>query len=66
MLFRSVASPGLPASGTLQERLDAVEAMVLREALERHRWNKTRVASELGLSRVGLRAKLQRLGLEAP
>ena len=62
----SVASPGLPASGTLQERLDAVEAMVLREALERHRWNKTRVAAELGLSRVGLRAKLQRLGLEAP
>ena len=61
-----VASPGLPASGTLQERLDAVEAMVLREALERHRWNKTRVAAELGLSRVGLRAKLQRLGLEAP
>ncbi|MBQ0931683.1 sigma-54-dependent transcriptional regulator [Ideonella alba] len=58
------APAGLPASGTLQERLDAVEAMVLREALERHRWNKTRVAAELGLSRVGLRAKLLRLGLE--
>ena len=57
MLFRS-------ASGTLQERLDALEAMVLREALMRHRWNKTRVAAELGLSRVGQRAKLQRLGLD--
>ncbi|MCA0175804.1 MAG: sigma-54 dependent transcriptional regulator [Proteobacteria bacterium] len=51
----------LPARGTLQERLDAVEAMILKEALLRHRWNKTQAAQELGLSRVGLRAKLQRL-----
>ena len=54
----------LPASGTLAERLDSIEAMVLRETLLRHRWNKTRAAQELGLSRVGLRAKLQRFGLE--
>jgi hypothetical protein len=32
----------LPATGTLQERLDAIEAMVLREVLLRLRWNKTR------------------------
>ena len=54
----------LPASGTLAERLDSIEATVLRETLLRHRWNKTRAAQELGLSRVGLRAKLQRFGLE--
>ena len=54
----------LPAVGTLAERLDSIEAMVLRETLLRHRWNKTRAAQELGLSRVGLRAKLQRFGLE--
>jgi len=54
----------LPATGTLAERLDAIEAMVLRETVLRHRWNKTRAAQELGLSRVGLRAKLQRFGLE--
>ena len=54
----------LPQSGTLQERLDAIEAMVLRETLLRLRWNKTHAAKELGLSRVGLRAKLQRFGLE--
>ncbi|RZS57891.1 sigma-54-dependent transcriptional regulator [Sphaerotilus mobilis] len=54
---------GLPANGTLQERLDAIEARLLREALLRQRWNKTRVADELGLSRVGLRAKMQRFGL---
>jgi len=56
--------PGLPASGSLQERLDAIEAMVLRETMLRHKWNKTHAARELGLSRVGLRAKLLRFGLE--
>jgi two-component system response regulator HupR/HoxA len=55
----------LPHSGTLAERLDVIEAMVLRETLLRHRWNKTRAASELGLSRVGLRAKMRRFGLES-
>ncbi|MEY8879356.1 MAG: helix-turn-helix domain-containing protein, partial [Leptothrix sp. (in: b-proteobacteria)] len=48
----------------LQERLDAIEAMLLREVMLRQRWNKTRAAKELGLSRVGLRAKLLRFGLE--
>ncbi|AWV02911.1 sigma-54-dependent Fis family transcriptional regulator [Burkholderia sp. JP2-270] len=52
------------AAGTLQERLDAMEAMLIKEALLRHRWNKTRAASELGLSRAGLRQKMQRFGLE--
>ena len=50
--------------GTLKERMDQLEASVLRESLLRHRWNKTRAAQELGLSRVGLRAKLARYGLE--
>jgi two-component system response regulator HupR/HoxA len=53
-----------PVSGTLNERLDAIEAMVLRETLLRNRWNKTKSAIELGLSRVGLRAKMVRFGLE--
>ena len=56
----------LPASGSLADRLDVIEAMVLRETLLRHRWNKTKAASELGLSRVGLRAKMQRFGLDKP
>lgn len=60
----SPAAAALPQTGTLAERLDAIEAMVLREVMLRHRWNKTRAAQELGLSRVGLRAKLQRFGLE--
>ena len=56
--------PAIPRSGTLAERLDVIEAMILREALQRLHWNKSRVAKELGLSRVGLRGKMQRLGLE--
>lgn len=54
----------VPAHGTLADRLDVIEAMVLRETLLRHRWNKTKAAAELGLSRVGLRAKMQRFGLD--
>jgi two-component system response regulator HupR/HoxA len=53
----------MPISGTLSDRLDVIEAMVIRETLLRHRWHKTKVAAELGLSRVGLRAKMQRFGL---
>ncbi len=51
-------------AGHLQDRLDAIEARLLREAMIRHRGNKTRAAVELGLSRVGLRAKLARHGVE--
>ena len=64
-----VRSTGTPSrssatvAGTLRERVDSLEAEVLVEALARHRGNKTKVAAELGLSRVGLRAKLARHGL---
>ena len=50
--------------GTLRERIETLEACILRESLIRHRWNKSKAARELGLSRVGLRAKLERYGLE--
>ena len=50
--------------GSLKDRMEALEARVLHECLIRHRWNKTRAATELGLSRVGLRSKLSRYGLE--
>ena len=50
--------------GGLKERMEQLEARVVKETLIRHRWNKTRAATELGLSRVGLRSKLSRYGLE--
>lgn len=52
------------AAGTLKERVESLEEEIIRDSLNRHRWNISRVADELGLSRVGLRAKLQRYGLE--
>jgi two-component system response regulator HupR/HoxA len=54
------AGPG----GTLRDRIDALEVEIIRETLMRHHWNKSRTADELGLSRVGLRAKMERYGLE--
>lgn len=51
---------------TLRDQVDALEARILADALERHHWNISHVADELGLSRVGLRAKLTRHGLERP
>jgi two-component system response regulator HupR/HoxA len=45
--------------------MEQLETRVLQSAMQRHRGNKSRVARELGLSRVGLRAKLARYGLEA-
>ncbi|MBN8874129.1 MAG: sigma-54-dependent Fis family transcriptional regulator [Rhodospirillales bacterium] len=50
--------------GTLKERVERLEATIVRETLARHRWNKSKAARELGLSRVGLRSKLERYGLE--
>ncbi|MCI4666403.1 MAG: sigma-54 dependent transcriptional regulator [Neomegalonema sp.] len=50
--------------GTLKERIGALEARIIKETLIRHRWNKSKAARELGLSRVGLRGKLERYGLE--
>jgi two-component system response regulator HupR/HoxA len=51
------------AGGTLKDRVERLEAMVIRETLEALDGNKSRAAEALGLSRVGLRAKLARYGL---
>ncbi|MBT4888944.1 MAG: sigma-54-dependent Fis family transcriptional regulator [Rhodospirillales bacterium] len=50
--------------GVLKARVEHFESCILRETLIRHRWNKSRAAKELGLSRVGLRSKLERYDLE--
>ncbi|MEM6818663.1 MAG: sigma-54 dependent transcriptional regulator [Pseudomonadota bacterium] len=48
---------------SLKARVEIIEASILKESLVRHGWNKTQTARELGLSRVGLRSKLERYGL---
>ena len=56
----------MTAAGTLKDRVELIEMRILRETLTRNRWNKSRAAAELGLSRVGLRAKLDRYGIADP
>ncbi|MCC7144033.1 MAG: sigma 54-interacting transcriptional regulator [Candidatus Eisenbacteria bacterium] len=53
-----------PASATLRGRVEAFEAQLLLETLEKVRWNKSRAAVELGLSRKGLKAKIERYRLD--
>jgi two-component system response regulator HupR/HoxA len=57
------------AAGPLERGLHAetraLEERRLRETLERTRWNKSRAARALGLSRQGLLKKLRRYGLTA-
>lgn len=60
------AGNALMAAGSLKERVELVEMRILRETLTRLRWNKSHAAAELGLSRVGLRAKLDRYGIRPP
>jgi two-component system, NtrC family, response regulator HupR/HoxA len=48
---------------TLKDKIEGLEKHAVREALARHKWNRSRVAEELGLSRVGLANKIRRYGL---
>jgi two-component system response regulator HupR/HoxA len=57
------APPGLDGQ-TLKERVEQLEVLLVRAALERHHWNHTRASAELGLSRVGLANKLKRYRIE--
>ena len=49
---------------TLREHVEALEERLLRAALERYQGNISRAADALGLSRLGLRGKLRRYGLD--
>lgn len=52
------------SGGSLIERTDHLEAELIRGALERFRWNKTKAAEHLGLKRTTLQYKIKRYGLE--
>jgi two-component system response regulator HupR/HoxA len=60
------ATLGVGTLTGLRGRVDALEGQLLAETLARHDGNISRAARELGLSRLGLRNKMQRLGLERP
>jgi len=58
------APPAWPP--TLAGRLEREERRAVVEALEAEGWNLTRSARRLGVSRQGLRLKIERLGIERP
>ena len=54
----------IPEGATLKDKVENVEKQVVDETLRRHRWNQSRAAKELGLSRVGLANKIKRYDLD--
>ena len=48
----------------LKEMVENLERHVVASSLQRHHWNQSRAADELGLSRVGLANKIKRYGLQ--
>lgn len=49
---------------TLKQIVEGLEAQVVGQALKKHRWNQSKAARELGLSRVGLANKIRRYALD--
>lgn len=57
--------PGfLEGKATLKGKVESLEAHLVSEALLRHKWNHSRAARELGISRVGLANKIRRYNLD--
>lgn len=56
----------LNGGGTLKEIVERLEMRLVSQALQRQKWNYTKVARELGLSRVGLANKIKRYHLDKP
>jgi len=53
-----------PESASMIERTEELECELIREALDRFHWNKTKAAEHLGLKRTTLQYKIKRYGLE--
>jgi len=54
----------LALTGTLKEMVETLERRVIKNALLENKGNKTKTSAELGLSRLGLRKKLERYGIQ--
>jgi len=57
-------APGNGGARSLRSNVSELERRMISEALERHRWNKAKVARELGLSYPTLLAKIKSFDIE--
>ncbi len=68
-MFSAAAPPNAPSasaaqSASLMQRTDQMEADLIKGALERFKWNKTKAADHLGLKRTTLQYKIKKYGLD--
>ena len=52
------------SGGKLKDAVDELERQLIKEGLERNGWNKSKLATELGISRAGLIMKVEKYGLD--
>jgi len=55
----------IPKGETLKDQVESLERHLVESTLQRHRWNQSKAADALGLSRVGLANKIRRYRLNA-
>jgi two-component system response regulator HupR/HoxA len=51
-------------AGKLKDALEELEKTMIKEGLRRAKWNKSKLAKELGISRAGLIMKVEKYGLD--
>ncbi len=63
--FRAIPCPAAPAGSLLLfDILAETERRVIRQALEQEKWNRTKAAQALGISRRQLFDKIRQYGLQ--
>ncbi len=59
----ALAAPIIAEGTNLPEMVESLEKQLVTKVLQKHRWNQSRTARELGISRVGLANKIKRYAL---